>query len=205
MRPDPRGFVESLFTLQHTYDPVKAREYYLKTRKLKGRNKAGTVFETELDDPKAPKTKPTGPVSKSEAKKIKKVWANKEDQERVDKLQKRFAHLQNLLAELVQEKSRTEGPVSDGKGTGTGKASKEEKSTGGSPSKHDDKPKTAKQKREAAAAAKKAYEKERDPSLSAQAKALDAKIKDVGEAIKKMRAEVKKAQKKDQAKPDAKK
>jgi hypothetical protein len=186
--PDVRKFVESLFSLEHKYDAVKAREYYLRTRDLKGRTK-GKVLSYEVDDPKKPLS--TAPLSKKETKEAKKLWISKEDQDRVDKLQKRFDKLQKVLADLTQQKSKLEGPQSD-----------DTKSKDAKSAKSDSKPehKTAAEKAKAAKKAKEDREKEGDPSLSAQAKALDAKIKAIGVSIKKMKETVSKAQHKDQAK-----
>lgn len=49
--PDVDGFIDDF--LQHDYDPVKAREYYLRTRKLKGRKKG-------ITNQVAPPTSPSG-------------------------------------------------------------------------------------------------------------------------------------------------
>lgn len=42
--------------LEHAYDPVKAREYYLRTRKLKGRKKA----PKRIEEDEVPGKSPTG-------------------------------------------------------------------------------------------------------------------------------------------------
>lgn len=47
------------FVLAHAYDPVKARAYYLRTRKLKGRRKAA-VQPKRIHEDEAPAKSPTG-------------------------------------------------------------------------------------------------------------------------------------------------
>ena len=88
----------------HAYDPVKAREYYLRTRKLKGRKKAaakpvGAAASIKL----TPKGPPKGLASKPAAKKPTdpKVLAKQRKQaaERVNKLKDELKEVQARLKE----------------------------------------------------------------------------------------------------------
>lgn len=189
MSPDVEEFLYSLFNsdsaediLKHEYDPAKAREYYLRTRKLKGRHKG-------VEKPSSPRSsKPVLTAAQVRAKKA----ANNERlkkiaEARVNRLKARLAKLEKVLDELVKQAKARSGI--DSKSKTTPKADPKNA-----------KPLTVAQKREAAKRAKERRDKEGDPSLSAQAKELDAKIKKVRERISKMRAQIAASKKRIQAK-----
>lgn len=192
-------FLEDLFSydlslndLQHVYDPVKAREYYLKTRELKGRRK-GVVKSPVGRETKTPAASAKNrAVAKAAAKKAKNQRLKKIAEARVAKLKARLEKLEKILDELVkQAKARsgveTKSKTSDQK---TEKASQ------------DAKPLTPSEKREAAKKAKERYEKEKDknPTLSDEAKAIEAKIRNAQERIINMRVQIAAAKKKAQPK-----
>ena len=169
-----REFIEQLFTdhpiLSHAYDPVKAREYYLRTRKLKGRTK-GSV---------KPATTKSSPASKAAAKKARAARLKAAAEKRVFELRVRLKKLEKALDRLTEEAQRKSGIE-------PAKSSTSTKSTGGA---KDRKPLTSAQKRDAAKAAEKRRDKEGDNSLSGQEKSLQAKIERVRERIEDMKVEI---------------
>jgi chromosome segregation ATPase len=183
--------------LSHAYDPVKAREYYLKTRQLKGRLKGspkpvGRALTAAENVVEAKRSR----VRRIAAQKAKRAKLKKLAEERVDKLQTRLDRLDEVLKELTKQAKARSGV----KTKSTASTNSTSKSNGSS------KPKTASQKRDDAKRAKEQREKDGDPSLSDQAKELEAKIAKVRESITKMKEQIAEARKKAQTKkPDAKK
>jgi hypothetical protein len=150
---------------RHAYDPVKAREYYLRTRQLKGRKKG--VVKTSSRSSAA-----------ARAAKAKRLKAAAEA--RVFALKIRLQKLEDLLDKLTKEAKARSGVKTDSKST----------SGSGSSSSTDRKPLTAAQKREAAKKQAERREKERDQSLSSEAKTLEAKIERARERIENIRVRI---------------
>ncbi len=105
---DVGEFVENF--LQHEYDPVKAREYYLRTRELKGRQKkASDVVVSKLAPVKAlpgvkkVKINPLRRISASEQKLIRaKSLANKvKDPKAKASLLKRLSETEKKLKKAM--------------------------------------------------------------------------------------------------------
>lgn len=93
----------------HAYDPVKAREYYLRTRKLKGRKKGATPAPTGpqkgLKGP-APKLAP-----KAKAKPVDPAVIQKKREQikkRITAIRKELADLNKRLKEKVAEAKEAE-------------------------------------------------------------------------------------------------
>ena len=182
------------------YDPVKAREYYLKTRKLKGRQ-PGVIKPTS--------SKPSStPLAKASKKRIKKVAAPSKAMQanaalRVGALTKKLAKLQDLLSKLIQKAKNSESKSKD-------KKSSSEKSTSGS-SRKESSDLTSSQKSEKAEKARDDYEKVDKPSSakagdSESLKAdTDAQIKKVRAQIAKIKADIKVATSKGRATSNTKK
>jgi hypothetical protein len=84
--------------LMHAYDPAKAHEYYMRTRKLKGRKKGAKVIP--LPRKNAPKKGP-GDVPPAL-------------QEQVDQLKSRLGELQARLREILSNKSGSASKSSSG-------------------------------------------------------------------------------------------
>lgn len=145
------------------YDPLKAHEYYLKRRQLKGR-KPGSSFQKSKVIKKAP--------AKSA------VQRRKEAQARVAALTARLNRLQQVLALLVKQAKARSGV-------------KPAKLTPAKNSNDKSSKLTAQQKAKAAKQKKDYYEKHKDQSLSQQAKELQAKIRLIEARIKAMRAKLK--------------
>lgn len=158
---------EALLSHARVYDPVKAREYYLRTRQLKGRR-------TGLSTEPAPKSRVSG--TNAPARKTKSSRRQEELRAQKAALERRLEKLKNSLALLVDAAKVRSGVESkpDPKETANDKADRNESSK-------KEKPLTAKQKKDKAAAAKEAYEKETGggSSLSGDVAALQEQIKSV--------------------------
>jgi len=162
--------VETFVSHAGTYDPVKAHEYYLRTRKLKGRN-TGSVDNTSTPNGKAPNVstppKPSAPQPTVESV----------TKERTEKLRARLEKLKELLASLVKEAKDRSGVDQPAKADDTAKDKAKDTTSA-------EEDKTAKQKREAAKAAKEYYEKNKDvATLQQEIADVKAKIKDAREKI----------------------
>jgi hypothetical protein len=144
--------------MAHVYDPVAAREYYLRTRKLKGRKKgraevAGSGWRSSKSiDPKVGKTREQ--IAKSARTKQRKELA-----EAINKLEDRLKKLEQLIKDR-ERKEASENRKS--------KAKKERAA------KERDKPKTAAEKAEAARENEK-YRDRNKQKLKNEAKKRDDK------------------------------
>lgn len=154
--------------LVHDYDAIKRREYYLRTRKLKGR-KPG-VKKTPSKKPKAP-PKPTR--AQRQAARHKKLEAQ------VDALKARLEKLRDVLAELTRQAQARSGV----------KPKTTPKKAASSAKKAPEKKLTTAQKAKAAKASKEYRKKNPDKALADDVKSLNAKIKTIQERIAKMRRE----------------
>ena len=164
--PSPEEFIDSLLHARD-YDPVARREYYLKTRKLKGRRVgAGKTAVARHPSSGTASVKRPSPTAKISAKERRKAI-----EARVAALQARLDKLKKVLEELVRQAKLRSGVETPKKDTPSDKPEKL----------------TNKEKADAAERAKEFREKNKDPSLSAQAKALESKIKSVQARIKQMK------------------
>ncbi|QPX71466.1 hypothetical protein SscP1EGY_71 [Streptomyces phage SscP1EGY] len=154
--------------LEHAYDPVKRREYYLKTRNLKGRK--ASAIRTSKSRPTAKPKPPTKTRAQRQAERRRKLEAE------VNALKARLEKLRTALAELTEQAKARSGvkPSSN-----TPKKKTAAKSTA--------KKQTASQKAQAAKQSKEYYEKHKDEILADQVKSLKGKIKTIQERIEKMR------------------
>lgn len=180
---------DEVLLLHSEYDPVKAREYYLRTRELKGRK------------PAAPKPLPTGRLGstpntaapkKSGAQIARQPLLNKKPMNaatakaRVASIQKRLGALENVLKDLVKKRAAIKP---------TKKAAEKrlaDTGGGGSSPKRD---LTSKQKADNRKRAKEYYDKnkkpaEKKPEKKETAKELDEKIAKVRGQIKKTKVEL---------------
>jgi DNA repair exonuclease SbcCD ATPase subunit len=155
------------------YDPVKAREYYLRTRKLKGRRhgRAEPVLKGRMRGTSSVSLRhPRQPKPKQTAEKRRKAVEAK-----VAKLKQRLERLKEVLTKLVKEAQERSGiDTPHEKAMKKAKANSDRKSR---------KPLTSRQKHDAAKRAKEAYEKEqKDPSHEVEA--LQEQIKEIRAKIK---------------------
>lgn len=154
----------SLLHYSQGYDPVKARQYYLRTRQLKGRS------------PGQRDRVATGVVRSTPSKGKKKSSRREEIQAQKAALEKRLDRLRDVLAELV-EAAKTRS------GVDTKSDKSEKKSSEKEPQKK--RKLTAKEKREAAERSKEHREKnEKKQPPSKEIKELQAQIKDIRKQIK---------------------
>lgn len=158
------------------YDPIKAREYYLRTRNLKGRQ--GGVKQTPTSSVKS--VVPVGIKRSVTPLKITSKQRQDAVNARVADLRKRLDTLKITLQELVKQ-SKTNTKKDN-------ESVKRETSQGGSEKRSD---LTTKQKREAATRSKDFYEKNKKPSDTPVD--VEEKIRKVREKIKKIRAELRTA------------
>lgn len=168
------------------YDPVKAREYYLRTRKLKGRQKKGTE-EPSSTRPGAKTANPAASRSKSNRSKSESRRAELLAQQKA--LRKRLDRLRQVLKKLVEEAKKdaqkNASPVPKKNEEKTKTTSSSGSSKGGGKDSKDRKPLTAKQKSDRAKKAKEEYEKEHPNSLSNDVAILKEQVKDIQGKIKK--------------------
>jgi len=165
-------FIESVF-LKHEYDPRRAHEYYLRTRKLKGRlqrdatpnlNPAGRTRGASALAPRA--------LSRKSLQKTPEQH-RLEAHERVEALKARLETLRKVLAELVQLAQARSG---------------QDETKTSTPSTSDSKL-TPTQKKVAAEASRKYYEEHKNDTLSPseQLEVLQSKVKAVEAKIQEMR------------------
>lgn len=166
-----------------TYDPAKARAYYLRTRKLKGR-KPGALAKTSTDQGVGTAATATAP-SGGDPNRADTKSRRAELQAQKAALQKRLEHLRNVLEQKIAEAKGRSGvkppkkdPPNAAPETKVDKAdrNKAEKAA---------KPLTAKQKSDKAKQAKDAYEKEHPTSLSQDIEVLQAQVEDIRARIAK--------------------
>lgn len=159
------------------YDPVKAHQYYLRTRQLKGR-KTGSNNPTPTTVSKVA-TGRSGSVTVTNKMRVEpKQDVNTITEKRVAALKVRLEQLKEELERLVKEAKARSGVKSE-----PNKEPKETTSASSKPAK----PKTASQKEEAARKAREYYD-ETHPE-----QALERQIKEVKEKIWKARQKLKDA------------
>lgn len=147
------------------YDAAKAREYYLRTRHLKGR-RPGAAKVASVSGPPA-KGASNAEMRQSRRKKLEAEKAQ---------LERRIEELKNALESLVRQAKRRAG-ISASEDTQKGSDPKEQADRNSRDKK--DKPLTEKQKREKREASKDQYEKEKGMTLSREVEALRDQAKDI--------------------------
>lgn len=162
------------------YDPIKAHEYYLRTRHLKGRKpaqlKTPQVRSSQGVVKVAPKKK-GAPVLTAKQVAAQQEAAKREAEARVKHLKAKLAKLRNFLRELINKaQGRT---VVDSHGKLVGNKTTAKKSSSGGSTKL-----TAAQKRDAAAASKKYRQTHKQQiTLKQQEDKLRLQIADVEKKI----------------------
>lgn len=176
--------IDDIVLLHREYDPEKAREYYLRTRQLKGRKPGAPKPLPVLRRPAAKK-----PIAKSGANIARKPLVQKkmgqnEARSRVASIQKRLSALNGVLKGLLAEKA------AQAKKSSAKKTAKPAAKSGGS---SDPKRKlTAKQKADNNKRAKEYYEKNKPAPAPKKTpdKSLDEKIAYTRSQIKKVQGEL---------------
>lgn len=164
----PEEFVENF--LAHDYDPVKRRDYYLRTRDLKGRE-SRAVAPSPLVRSRSINSLPTnsaGPQKTSPDRKTTEAL--------IEELKVRLQKLRAVLDQLVNDARVRSGdsPV--------------EKISGANAPSSSAPKQTAQEKADAAQRAKDYYEAHKDEILGQQVKDLSNKISTISEKIKEMLA-----------------
>lgn len=159
-------------TLAHRYDPVKAHEYYMRNRKLKGRVRGRS------QPSRSGRSRSGGGTSNAGMRPSRR----KELLAQRDALEKRLDTLRDILAEKVRIAKARSGVKTPPKK----KAASAEKDKGkATKDRKPDKPLTAKEKAEKRKASKEQYEKEKGMSLSTEVEHLQAQIRDIRAKIDK--------------------
>ena len=143
------------------YDPAKAREYYLRTRKLKGRRSVRVVAPKGKGRPHAVPV----PVKKS----------NRQAELKAERaaLEKRLDRLRDILAQKVKAAKSRSGVEDHSKKSSREKAAKDQRGK-------NDKPLTASEKRQKADKAREDYKKEHgSTSVSQEIADLRKQIADI--------------------------
>jgi predicted transcriptional regulator len=170
--PSPEKFIEG-FLLKHSelpYDPVKAHEYYLRTRQLKGRV-SGRLQEVTTG---RERRVTTAPPKKSAAQ------LRAETKAKVEQLQNRLDKLKKVLRQLTEEAQARSGIK-------TQPAKKSPEKAGSGPKEK----LTAKEKKEAAERSEKYRKEHPEKTTPAQeVKELQQKIQDVKEKIREMKEDL---------------
>lgn len=172
-----------------TYDPVKAREYYLRTRQLKGRGSGGGRTSTGRPSAKGEiSARLARQAQAAQTQRRAKAASNRKAVEaKVAALQVRMGALQNLLKDLVAQKGEAQAKATEK----AAKDSSGSKTSSGSKASTDRKPLTAKQKSDAAKRSKEHYEENKQPAIKKlKGKELDDKITEVRSKITQMRGEI---------------
>lgn len=177
-------FIEHAISPQR-YDPAKARDYYLRTRKLKGRQPAASKSSSSRSSAKAQPLKTSN-------KKMKKVSVPSKAMQsnaalRVTSIKKKLAKLKSLLAKLIQKAKNSDKGSTD--------KSKKDSGESSAKSRKESSDLTTTQKNEKAKKARDDYEKvDKKPGDSeSRNKDIDAQIKDVRAQIAKIQKELKAA------------
>lgn len=173
-----------LFHAAGNYDPQKAHEYYLRTRKLKGRIRTmeSGPAPRAVGSRAATAVRAGGKANRADTKSR---HAQLEAQKK--HLEARLEHLRQVLDELVKAaKKRSGGDPNHKKkdAPGTAPETKVDKADRNKAEKAA-KPLTAKQKHDKAVQAKKAYEKEHPNTLSHDVDILKEQVKDIHAKIQK--------------------
>jgi len=154
------------------YDPVKAHEYYLRTRKLKGRRIGSQVVKTGRNTShRIPKHTIVQPVNP----KVRAIT------HQMMVLQGALTELRKALKVLI-EKEKQAAATHKKKSTASSEDKKKQE---------DRKPLTATQKKDAAERAKKSYEKNKKPHVQTREE-IRAKIKEIETKLVKLKADLKK-------------
>lgn len=165
------------------YDPVKAREYYLKTRKLKGRKPTTATKTSPGRGGRRPANVPAArPKANPQHAKARRRRA--ELQAEKERLEKRLDRLREVLAEAVKDAKKRGGNKKKEAEKGRAPETPVDKADRNKAEKSR-KPETASQKRERAKKAKERYKKENPVTLSDDIEVLREQIKDIQAKIQK--------------------
>ena len=201
-------WLEALFSgeLFHEYDPVKAREYYLRTRELKGREVGGgdpeSAKRAAAASAEADARQDDVEVQREKLKELLNIRLE-ELEVRLEQLKaavkqgklaamRRAGVSEETLGRMITQEVKSPGSTKGGTEVeGTDKGGKTAGGEAGSDS-SEDKPKTQKQKNDAAKAAKEKYEEEKakNPNPDQELEDLQAKLDTAMQSVEKMQEKV---------------
>ena len=189
MRPEVVDFLDDFLAHAVPYDPVKRREQYLRTRRLKGRNAGTTDSPSGTRSSGANGSPGRSNVGNSNAdmRLSRRATLEAEQKELLARLDRLRAELRVAVAKAKGRSSSAEKP--DGKEDASS-STKETKSKSSKTSKDSkstkSEPLTEKQKADKRKASKEQYEKEKKMSLSKT-------VEDLREQVKEYRVKIEKA------------
>lgn len=206
MRTQAAAWLDALFKtdeLRHEYDPVKAHEYYLRTRELKGRQ-PGQSQEPESVRVANQAAERERQVEAERQKRREALKARLEELEvRLEQLKaavkrarlaamRRAGVSEETLNRMISQEVKSPGSTKGGTSLPEGKEDKSSKDGSSDSDDSDRKPKTAEQKRKDAKAAKERYEEEKakNPDPDEQLAALQEKVDEANQRIEKMQKRV---------------
>lgn len=163
------------------YDPAKAREYYLRTRKLKGRAK-GEAAQPKGRTSSARSAGGLSPAQRAAAK-------SKETKARVAGIRKSLDKLSNHLDKLLEERRKKGNTSSDSSKKESAKDTSKEKSSDKEPAEK----LSAAEKAKKAKKARDEYEKKPKEPSEKTAEELDAEIAKVRARLRSLRASLREA------------
>ena len=186
-RMTPEQLVRLIDHVQHTYDPVKAHEYYMRTRVLKGRP-SGSVDLPSPESNGFHGTPAKGLAGQSRLPpKPDRGQLEKHARDRTEILKSRIAHLKAILERLVAEAKRRSGVETPEKKPSSNGSSPAKEPASSKPSQT-----TAKERQQS----KKYYEEHKkpaEPSKPPTDKELQKQIEQLTEKIRKIRRQLKQA------------
>lgn len=208
MKTPVESWIEMLLhskTLMHEYDPIKAREYYLRTRELKGRATANSdpesVRRAREAEAKAEQKADDVEAQREALKEALKVQLE-ELEVRLEQLKaavkngklaamRRAGVSEETLSRMISQEVKSPGSTQGGTKDEKGEKDAEKGSDAEGESK-DQKPKTQSQKNKDAKAAKERYEEEKkaNPNPDDALEELQSKVDAAQEKIDKMMARV---------------
>jgi len=190
-----KELVENVLAHATVYDPQKAREYYLRTRQLKGRRPAAsqaTIGRAASSHDTGNEGKNARPKSNAEMRASRRRQLEAEKA----KLERRIEELKNALESLVRQAKRRAGiSASEDKQKDSDPKEQADRNTRDKK----DKPLTEKQKADKRKASKEQYEKEKGMTLSREVEALRDQAKDIRAKLEVAIADAQKHQKKPRA------
>lgn len=163
-----------------TYDPAKAHQYYLRTRKLKGRRPGVARVSSQRTG-----TKPTAQAVPAGTKPNRADTKSRRAELEAQKvaLEKRLDRLREVLRKLVDEAQARSGVKKPGHDVKDAAPETQVDKADRNQAEKSRKPLTASQKREKAQKAKETYEKEHPNTLSQDVDILKLQVEDMHKKI----------------------
>lgn len=188
--------VEDVLRHATVYDPQKAREYYLRTRHLKGRRPAASQATNSRAEFEKHATGNEGKYARPKSNAEMRASRRRQLEAEKAKLERRIEELKNALESLVRQAKRRAG-ISASEDAQKDSDPKEQADRNTRDKK--DKPLTEKQKADKRKASKEQYEKEKGMTLSREVEALRDQAIDIRAKLEAAIADAQKHQSKPRA------